>query len=567
MRASHTLAAAFVLLLLAPGASGQPDPDRAAKLLELAEARFGGELTDADRTLFRAVANGEVADYGGGDTAEGDTWGPERTLQADRIRWLCTDPEAVKLVLRHAGIAIEGARIDGQLRLSFVQLDFPLAIMRSSIRQGVVMQCARLAGLYLNGTHTGPINADGLRVDHALHMRDGFRADGEVRLLNATVGENLDCSKARVGDPSSDGYALAADRVKVTGSVGLGDGFRADGEVRLLGATIGGDLECENGHFSNPKPGGYALNADRVKVRGDLFLRNGFRADGEVSLLDATIGGQLSCDNGHFSNRDAGDRALNAQGIEVTGSMYLRRGFQAQGIVDLTDARVDGWFCWTGVNSPGECTLLLLEGAQIGTLSDEEASWPKELALDGLVYDRLARLSPLAVKPRVYNWIRRHSDGQYLPQPYEQLAKVLKEMGHEGEARKVLIAKNQDRARLKGVWWPGRVGHGILGVTIRYGYRPEHALIWMLIFLAAGTVLFSMGEKAGLLPDVKEGASPAFCAFVYSLDSFVPVVDLYQAKYRLPTGFWLRLYHWVHICAGWVLTTLLVVGLTGLVRR
>ena len=60
---------------------------------------------------------------------------------------------------------------------------------------------------------------------------------------------------------------------------------------------------------------------------------------------------------------------------------------------------------------------------------------------------------------------------------------------------------------------------------------------------------------------------PLFNPIVYSLDSFVPLIDLHQAKYWLPTGLLLRTYHWLHIIAGWALTSLLVVGMTRLVRK
>ena len=65
---------------------------------------------------------------------------------------------------------------------------------------------------------------------------------------------------------------------------------------------------------------------------------------------------------------------------------------------------------------------------------------------------------------------------------------------------------------------------------------------------------------------------------MYSVDTFVPLIDLHQSKYWLPNakrgnkllglhiGGLLRLYLWIHIVMGWALTTLLVVGLTGLVR-
>jgi hypothetical protein len=78
-------------------------------------------------------------------------------------------------------------------------------------------------------------------------------------------------------------------------------------------------------------------------------------------------------------------------------------------------------------------------------------------------------------------------------------------------------------------------------------------------------------------------AYPKFNAFVYSLECFVPLVKLGMSEYWMPnanhgqeirilkfivfrSGAVLRLYLWFHIIAGWVLTTLWVGGVTGLVK-
>lgn len=76
---------------------------------------------------------------------------------------------------------------------------------------------------------------------------------------------------------------------------------------------------------------------------------------------------------------------------------------------------------------------------------------------------------------------------------------------------------------------------------------------------------------------------PKFNSFMYSLDVFVPLINLHQAEYWLPnanraqelrklrwlrwrTGGLLCVYLWIHTFAGWILTTLLILALTGLVR-
>ena len=90
-------------------------------------------------------------------------------------------------------------------------------------------------------------------------------------------------------------------------------------------------------------------------------------------------------------------------------------------------------------------------------------------------------------------WIRRQPADHFYPQPYEQLAAVLRKAGHETEARDILIAKNEDPERLKHMGWRARKWHRFLGRTIGYGYRPLKALGFMLGFVLAGWLLFYIG--------------------------------------------------------------------------
>ena len=65
---------------------------------------------------------------------------------------------------------------------------------------------------------------------------------------------------------------------------------------------------------------------------------------------------------------------------------------------------------------------------------------------------------------------------------------------------------------------------------------------------------------------------PKFHPFAYSIDLFFPIVDLHQEFYWLPSedsfgGRPFRGFMWVYIGIGWILTTIGVVGLTGIVKR
>ena len=466
----------------------------ASELLKLAETKFG-KLTAAEKKLFRAAAEGEIADYSPRskkpiDPANAAKWGPSRVLLADRIAWLCTDKQTSRFVT-HRGIQIRGARIDEELDLEAAKVLFPLAFRKCKFTADINFQQAQVFALYMPGTHTGPVLADGLKVE---------------------------------------------------GSILLRDGFKAEGEVRIPGATVGGSLSCVEGQFINK--GGKALVADRVKVEGSVFLRGGFRAEGSVSFVAATV-------NGRFS---------------------LSR-----------------------INFPAHMTLKL-NSAKIGTLHDKEDSWPvpKHLVLHGLEYNEISRESPKDSKTRI-EWLRLQKD--FSPQPYEQLAKVLRESGDNAGARDVLVAKNKDKANRTELTRAEWFWYRLFGPLIGYGHKPWLALPLALVIILFGSMFFKEGYSHGLVTPLSESAYskadtgarrvseeyPVFNSFVYSIDVFIPVVDLHQVKYWLPnanrgsevvptssaalcTGGLLLLWLWIETALGWILTTLFLVGITGLVR-
>ncbi len=372
--------------------------------------------------------------------------------------------------------------------------------------------------------------------------------------------------------------------------------FKAYGEVSLVGATIGGNLECNNGQFINPD--GFAIIADSVHVKGNVYLNNGFRADGEVSLHEGNIGGNLECDYSQFTKSK--EYAINAYRLKVKSSVLFRKNVKIIGEVRFHGASIEDMY-WTGITSTREVKLNL-ESAKISTLFDDANSWPEKdnLVLRGLTYDEINEGGSLTVQDRI-RWLHRQPNKPFYSQPYEQLASMLRRMGKEEDARQVLIEKNRDRARysqmsFSELWW-----HRILGCVIGYGYRPFRALFWSFGLIALGWVIFGMGFCADVMTPTKRNfyvpintepglvlSDPpkAFIleSLVYSIDLFVPIINLHVAndwepgrnrkgllsvseKIKIPvSGNLMRVYTWFHIILGWFFTTFLVVGLTGLIR-
>jgi hypothetical protein len=92
-----------------------------------------------------------------------------------------------------------------------------------------------------------------------------------------------------------------------------------------------------------------------------------------------------------------------------------------------------------------------LVNGRVGLLDDDEASWPApdNLQLNGLVYTAVAA-GLMDAKKRLV-WLARQPSTPFRPQPYQQLAKVLRESGHETDAKRVLIAKERARRNM-GTW-------------------------------------------------------------------------------------------------------------------
>jgi len=144
-------------------------------------------------------------------------------------------------------------------------------------------------------------------------------AEGGVNLERATIGGDLNCSGSKFTNPG--GVALLANRVKIGGAVVFTE-LKAEGAVWIVGASICVSLECDKGQFINTIESENndedisALIADDLKVEGNVFLRNAV-AKGGIRLLGATIGGNLCCSKGHFSNEKA--QALTADGVKGRG--------------------------------------------------------------------------------------------------------------------------------------------------------------------------------------------------------------------------------------------------------
>ena len=182
-----------------------------------------GGLTSVEQSLVDHVSRGELLDLTAGDEAVDEaamrSWGDDRTCRATVIRdilrgRLAADPDP-------HGLRLRGARITGRLDLQNLRTEVNVELRDCLLEEGLLARDAHLAFVGLTGCQLEhpaetPLDADRLTCSQ-LNLRGariiGRTGAGAVRLLGAHIGGNLECDGATLRNDSS-GHGVGAERLQ-----------------------------------------------------------------------------------------------------------------------------------------------------------------------------------------------------------------------------------------------------------------------------------------------------------------------------------------------------------------
>jgi hypothetical protein len=486
------------------------DQIRSNKLIELARARFGPELSESEQKILRDSASSL-------DLPEPNENAARPELCAAFLRWLATDLETAPQI-DPKGLRVYGFTLSDKLDLEASRISVRLDFRRCSAKGEINLeQAATQDILFLNSTLEGGqgFRADSIDVHGVLQLK-GSRFSGEIRLGGARIKGDLECDGAKL--EVKEGNALFADGAEIGGDLFLREGFEAGGGIRLLGAKIKGDLSCCGAKLKVTK--GSALLADGAEIGGNALFSGNFEATGKISLRGTRIGGEIA-----FYN--AAVEQIDCTNLDASGDLY-----------------------WMGVRK-SSATSLDLRGASVKNLRDDEESWPQKgnLFLNGLTYAELTLHAPASgqltgkkrlpmplqldakegTKKRI-QWLKRQPDDQcFKPQPWMQLSSYLEARGQHREAKHVLCEQRclQAHHRWPGKWfwarWP----------AIVFAYLQEvlaRIFISIAITLLLGTLIFSGAHQSGAMMQTDDKAAaehyPPFQPFIYTLENALPLVKL-----------------------------------------
>jgi len=247
----------------------------------------------------------------------------------------------------------------------------------------------------------------------------------------------------------------------------------------------------------------------------------------------------------------------------------------------------------------------------------------KRLRLSSFRYDRIE--SKMDVQERL-DWLAKHDATvcPFTPQPYVQLANVLRRQGMISAVNTVMIKRkdlqrdaDMEQAVQGNEWW----GLFALVMLLRpflslpfkwmfgYGHQPARVLLWIAAILGitfwfaqkihihgqfapTSSVVLPSQDWLDSFPTDPVPDSPlwrlqldawaqttsgrdytSFSAFLYALDLFIPLDALGQEKNWAPStergwwGDWGHRLRWLVQMAGWVITAIGAAVVTGLIGR
>jgi hypothetical protein len=511
--------------------------------------------TPQEKWVWKQICNGEIADFNERDKEYDKVFDPKNHKRKPKGRLLTSEFLETILLhetfcgsLTHHGVRIIGAwfkdpidltnatlyhqlwldksRFDSDIDLIFLKTNYMISLDGSYFNGKLNLHSAKIGGqLNINGSKfSDELNMNSLEVENSLFMIDctGLK---EVNLIGAYVKGQLNMRGSKFAGK------LTMDSLQVGGSLLMRDNAEF-AETNLLNAKIGSALEMDGSKFTGK------LMMQRLEVVNNLFMRNAVFI--KVSLDSAKIRGNL----------------------ELSGSKFH--------FIDLTNTNIDREFMLSSKNTNMDnaewdgISRLALHNTKVGVLQDSRNSWPEHLELNGFTYGRLGNFiadNNKDLSERDITWFKKWMGKQvkYSPQPYEHLAKILRQDGRMKEAREILFTSKsiEHRKTTFGWYW---LWLTTIWTFIGYGYRIYYAFIWSLVLVTIGTVCLGL-SKQYRKKDLK------YYGLAYSVDMLLPIIHLRKYHYdNIELEGWVRGYFYVHKILGYALALFIITGLTGIVK-
>ncbi|MCT7293899.1 pentapeptide repeat-containing protein [Rhodococcus sp. PAE-6] len=555
------------------------------------------------------------------DPANVDQWPADRHIPARAIRDVLTgdhtgfDPQ---------GLRIAGARITGDIDFAHLTFDFPLELVQCRIDRKMDLSNASLRRLKLSRSHLQSADLDGANITGDLTAA-WIVTNGEISMIGATIGGQLDLDGAHLHHPGGD--ALSLHNATITGAL-FAHSITTTGAILARDATLS-RLEFTGAHLRNS--GGDVLAVDRATITGGLLAER-ITTKGEIHAIDATVHGRFDLTGAHLHH--PGDTVLALDGATVTGEFLAVDAadpvngaipqFRADGRISAARTRFEkcldlrGAKTWVTDEARLEITLdgavirdLILPAdgpasvdlsrtkiTHLNTPADREPGFPMTATgweigdLHGYIRTNRAAAA---------RWLERAQGTDVSPQPWHALATVYERNGHPTEGRYLRFTAANKVTKVAP--WYSKITRWLYLIFAGHGYYPLVSAVWLLFALVAGFFLVdtnrdhfvptTLNEKTTILvaSDTTGGAGtneveqsrtitgadcadpptyPCLNPFNYALTSVVPAATgTTRPDWTISTTAPILVKYGLPALRilAWIFTAILLAGVTGLLRK
>jgi hypothetical protein len=343
-------------------------------------------LSEAEKRFVEGAGDSARLMFGDGEIPDQDS--PDTRIRAALIRFVLLGKDT-EIDLHDKGVRLRGAVITARLDLQGCDCRRGISLTLCRVEESLSLINATLRGLHISGCLMKGVMADNANFSGALYLRSGTVIEGEISLAGARIGGDLQICDAEIHSGASD--AVFAPSLRVEGAVFLGNYPYSQGVTALISEGM--------------------LFFASARIAHVFFVTNT-----AISLpAEVQSAGFFGATEEHGNNI-----ALSLGRAAIGGILYMQANQIGRGIVNLA-------------------------GADVARLTDEPAGpgavYP--IRLDGFRYGDFSRHAETSLAARLEWLARRPAETPFTAQPYEQLAYVLRRLGHRDDAQTVLMRKEQ----------------------------------------------------------------------------------------------------------------------------
>src|SRR5258707_7682839 len=331
----------------------------------------------------------------------------------------------------------------------------------------------KLSGDFIKELLTNPNNR--LEISsHGITIWEAVITD-EIDLINDTVPNDITLSSCIFEGEFNATQSHFLRTLDLTGST-----FK--NKVDFENAAIEFDFKTENCHYDRWNPSDDLAFFKSVRVGRD-WLMSGAKFDVRADFTESDIGGKLSAAKVTFESDAEFD------GIRVKGESILREATFRYGQAQFGDTHFANLFL-TDADFE-KASVVDFTGMQVDSVFFDRLKFNNQrtVKIEGMTFKSMSPATWEALQ-----YVAHHSE--YNPEFYTNLETLFRSHGYTGEADDVYIAKQQEERHIKcksffhdceKVYWAKSVFEDWL---VGYGRRLEKLLLWSILFVAVGSVVF-----------------------------------------------------------------------------